>query len=155
VEKAEASANNVIRAAAMSELNWLTTTATGPLNTANAASLRMHYGGEDLTFKSDGVAFKFSVSEAGWDSIWVYPNASDELYAMPVGTIGEFVKLEALQKASQAIGVRKGQMACFRSPLGFVLVLRLLSANLPERDKPFEVSVSFAIYGPDRSVLVP
>jgi len=155
VEKAEASANNVIRAAAMSEVHWLTTTASAPLNMADTASFRMHYGGEDLVFNSDGVTFRFSVSEGGRDSMWAYPNHSDDLYAMPTGNIGEVVQLDALQKATKAIAIRKGQMACYRNPSGFVLILRLLSANLPEKGKPFEVGVSFAIFAPDRSVVVP
>lgn len=155
VENAEATANNIIRAVALSELNWLTTTASTPLNTPSTATLRMHYGGEDLVFESDGVKFRFSVSESGWDAIYVYPNASDDLFAIPLGSIGEPVQLESLSVAKQAQLVRKGQMACFRSPSGFRLILRLLSANLPERNKVFHVSFAFAIFAPTHPVIVP
>nr|WP_295884194.1 PIN-like domain-containing protein [uncultured Devosia sp.] len=155
VEKAETTANNFIRATALSEMFSLNTTASTSLNTSNAVTLRMHYGGEDITFKSDGVFFKFSVSEAGWDSMYVYPNSPDDLYPVPVGTIGETVQLEGLQFAGKAIKITKGQMACFRNAAGFTLILRLLSANLPEKNKPFEVSFAFAIFSPDCTVTVP
>lgn len=155
IEKAETTANNIIRAVALSELSWLTTTASSPLNTPGTAALRMHYGGEDIAFKSDGVNFRFNVSECTQDAIYIYPNAHDNLFWFPIGTIGTPVQLESLSFVKKVLMVEKGQIVCLQSPSGFTLILRLLSANIPEQDKPFEVSFAFAIFAPGHPIVVP
>jgi hypothetical protein len=152
---AETTANNIIRAIALSELNLLSTTASMTLNAPSTAILLMHYGGEDLIFNSDGVNFKFSVSERSWDALYVYPNTRDDLFLIPTIPTGQPVQLESLSSAKRALSLEKGQMACFRNSSGFTLIFRLLSANLPKPNEVFQVSFAFAIFAPNHPVIAP
>jgi hypothetical protein len=151
VEKAETSANKIIRAS--SERTATVTMASTPINSVTFANFATRYGGDYLLIRSDGITFRFQISECKNDAIYIYPNGTDELYAVGMGPIGRPVQLDGLKVESGPIMVAQGQTAYLRSPSGFVLAFRLMTANIPDTDQLFEITATFAVFEPNHPAL--
>lgn len=155
VERAENSVNNAIRAGTAINLDWRNTTSITTPNTTTSARMRMRYGGESLIFSAGGIEFKFSVSECGPNSIWVYPNGIDEMFLVATVRTGEILHHLLKDAIEKAASISSGQLVCLRKASGHLLIARLLRANQPETGEIFEVSMSFAIYSPGETVYAP
>lgn len=158
VEKAETTANNIIRISSQLEERHnlpYNTQARSSLGSASVADFRMHYGGRNITFFSEGVSFTFSVSEQGEDSLWAYPNGRDMMNNVPVGTIGNRIDTTSMFSAKEGFSVTKGQMIWARNAEEFTLIARLIRTSHPDVEDRFEATFIFAIYPPGSPIIVP
>lgn len=156
VEKAEITANNVIRATYWADnLRPTINSARASINSAAVGNFRLRYGGEDITFVSEDIIFKFNVSEAGLNAMWVYPNGRDKLYSVPIGTSGQLVDLNGVTAANEAFRVSTGQMACYMDDSGNAIVVRMINANAPENPNFYILNLAFSVSRSGNSIIAP
>lgn len=158
VEKAETTANNIVRVNSQYDLRYdhtFRTEVRSPLGAVFFVDFRMRYGGSDLTFSTDGASFTFAVSEQGADSLWAYPNDRVPAIAVFTGNIGDRIDPRLIMPAESAISVSRGQTILVSNSDGFTLVARLVRASQPKLGEPFEATFVSAIYPPTGAIINP
>jgi len=155
VETAEAVANNEIRAVKSSQLTIPSAVYSISVPFSSVAEFDLPYGGSEIEFEASGTSFKFQVSEAGVNSVWIYPNPAHVLFKISTGTIGEKIDLTDVEPMSSPVNLVRGQLVVARNLNGHSLVARLVRSNQPQFNDRFKVDFVFNIFRDGIPLLVP
>ncbi len=158
VERAEDDANNTFRlfihAPSADAIRNLKTTALikgkyeGQYETL---TFILPYGGTEISIYDQGSLFKFQVSEAGHNSLWVYPNSTYQFFFVGHPATGQPRDIKDEPSQHAAFRIEKDQRLFVRSKDNAILGVRLNTANVPKFDENFVISFAGAIFKGDDS----
>ena len=153
VEKAEDDANSALR------MRLETLYSKGEIPPKNVALIKgefrglyeklefsVPYGGAEIFFKDQRYEFSFMVSEAGVDSIWVYPDPKYKFYYSGNRGSGKPRDIESMREEVDPFKLSTQNILFLRAETGGVLGLRLQFANQPEPGDYFKMAFTAAIF---------